>query len=186
MAATTNQAPGGFTPLKPGDFPPQDNTLFALNNLFITIYTQLQALQLGLSSLNSSSVSGSSSSSSWVDYTPTPVVNGLGMTISSPVIFWSKTLTTSGQVFINLDLQCSIGGSLGPALMVNLPGITPASNSYGNVFSCVLYPGSSTPVAGIARLATVGSTAGIYVYRADGANFTAASTEIVISGWYQI
>ena len=173
---------GGFVPITIADIDGSDPSLGRLNN-------QLQRLWADVSSASSSSSStssSSSSSSSWTDYAPTPTINGLGMTLSSFSTFLAKTLNDGSKVFVNLDLECTIGGSLGPALLISLPSAVPAQNQFGNVMSCILYPGSSTPVAGMARLTAIGSSAGIAVYRADGANFTAAATEIVVSGWYQI
>jgi hypothetical protein len=167
-----NQNSSLFVPLALPDL--SDPTLTKINNEFQRICAAILSLQ----------GSSTSTSSGWQSYTPAPGVTGSGMTITSPIAYWAKTLNNGNQVIVNLDISVSISGS-GPYLMISLPSTVPASNTYGNVFSCILYS-SSTPVAGMARLGTVGSTAGIYVYRADGSNFSAGSLEVVLSGWYEI
>lgn len=94
-------------------------------------------------------------------------------------------LNTGTQLFLNLDLNFTIAGS-GPSLLLGLPNVVPANNQFGNVLSCIVYQGGPTPSAGMARVVTVGSTAGIYIYLASGASFAAGATEVVITGFYEV
>lgn len=96
-------------------------------------------------------------------------------------------LNDGDKVFINIDVEFAIGGA-GNSLFISMPNINPASNQFGNILSCFLYPGSSNQVLGAARVDvnTVTATQGIFVARYDGANFAAATYEIVITGYYEI
>jgi hypothetical protein len=106
------------------------------------------------------------------------------MTLSAFVNYEAAYIQQSPIVYLNLDVQATLGGSLGPSVTLTVPVAAATLQGYGNVFSCVLFQGA-TPIQGIAYLAIVGSSLVIRISRYDNANFAAGSLEIKLTGLYR-
>jgi hypothetical protein len=106
------------------------------------------------------------------------------MTLSAFVNYEAAYLPASPLVYLNLDVQATLGGSLTNFVTLSYPVAPSTLQGYGNVFSCVLFQGA-TPVQGVAYLALVGSVLGIRISRYDAANFTAGTLEIKLTGLYR-
>jgi hypothetical protein len=149
--------------LRPSDL--QDPTLFALNNNFYL--------------LNSQMISSQNTTSSWTSYGPAFSSGSLALSsFTSNECLYQQT---GAKCFLNIDITLTVSGT-GNSFSLAYPAQAPPAltTSYGNVLACVLLIGGSQ-IGGMARV----TNGAILVQRADAANIAAGTVRVLVTGFYR-